>query len=38
MVPVQGGDHSFKVPRSAGPQGEVDDRIRDVVAAWIKQP
>jgi predicted alpha/beta-hydrolase family hydrolase len=38
MVPVEGGDHSFKVPRSAGLQSEVDDRIRDMVAAWIKQP
>jgi predicted alpha/beta-hydrolase family hydrolase len=38
VVPIEGGDHSFKVPRAAGPQRDVDERIRDAVAAWITQP
>lgn len=32
---VEGGDHSFKVPKSAGvPQQEVYDAVMDEVAAW----
>jgi uncharacterized protein len=38
VLPVEGGDHSFKVPRATGAQRDVDDRVRDVVATWIKQP
>jgi predicted alpha/beta-hydrolase family hydrolase len=34
---IEGGDHSFKVPKSAGvPQKEVYSRIQDEIAAWLK--
>lgn len=34
---IEGGDHSFKVPRSVGvPQEEVYERAMDEIARWIK--
>ena len=34
---VDGGDHSFKVPRSAGrPQDAVHAEIQDAIVAWIR--
>jgi predicted alpha/beta-hydrolase family hydrolase len=36
VLGIEGADHSFKVPRTSGPQGTVDERIRDVVAHWVK--
>lgn len=34
---VEGGDHSFKVPKSAGvPQEEVYKRVLDEIARWLK--
>jgi len=34
---VAGGDHSFKVPKSAGmPQQEVYDKVMDEVAQWAR--
>ena len=35
VIAIEGGDHSFKVPRTAGPQRAVDERIRDTVTAWM---
>jgi uncharacterized protein len=35
---VEGGDHSFKVPKSAGvTQEEVYKRVLDEIAGWLKQ-
>jgi len=34
---VEGGDHSFKVPKSAGvPQAEVHARVLDEIARWLR--
>ncbi|MEK6289208.1 MAG: alpha/beta family hydrolase [Acidobacteriota bacterium] len=33
---VDRGDHSFKVPKSAGPQEEVHRAVLDEIAAWLK--
>ena len=34
---VEGGDHSFKVPKSAGvPQQEVYEWVMDEIAAWLQ--
>ena len=34
---IEGGDHSFKVPKSVGvPQEEVYERAMDEIARWIK--
>ena len=34
---IEGGDHSFKVPKSVGvPQAEVYEKAMDEVARWIK--
>jgi predicted alpha/beta-hydrolase family hydrolase len=34
---VEGGDHSFKVPKSAGiPQVEVHTRVLDQIAGWLR--
>jgi predicted alpha/beta-hydrolase family hydrolase len=34
---VEGGDHSFKVPKSAGvAQKDVMTRVKDHVAAWVR--
>ncbi len=36
---VEGGDHSFAVPkRSAGPQSEVFARAQDEIARWLRDP
>src|SRR5713226_9205004 len=33
---IEGGDHSFKVPKSAGvPQQEVYEKVMDEVAGWL---
>jgi predicted alpha/beta-hydrolase family hydrolase len=35
---IEGGDHSFKVPKSGGvPQKDVYSRIQDEIVAWLKQ-
>ena len=31
---IEGGDHSFKVPKSAGPQDQVHERAMDEIARW----
>lgn len=36
LMVIEGGDHSFKVPRGKEPQTAADDRIRDAVATWIR--
>jgi predicted alpha/beta-hydrolase family hydrolase len=34
---VEGGDHSFKVPKSAGmPQQDVYEKAMDEIAAWVQ--
>ena len=34
---IEGGDHSFKVPKSAGiPQAEIYEKVMDEVAKWTK--
>jgi predicted alpha/beta-hydrolase family hydrolase len=34
---IEGGDHSFKVPKSAGvPQQEVYEKVMDEVAEWTR--
>lgn len=34
---IEGGDHSFKVPKSLGvPQAEVYENVMDTIAAWLK--
>lgn len=36
LYPIEGGDHSFKVPKSAGvPQQEVYEKVMDKVAEWM---
>ena len=36
LYPIEGGDHSFKVPRSAGvSQDEVHERVMDEIARWL---
>jgi predicted alpha/beta-hydrolase family hydrolase len=33
---IEGGDHSFKVPKSAGvPQQQVYENVMDEVAQWV---
>jgi uncharacterized protein len=35
---VEGGDHSFKVPRKSGVrQDEVHRQIQDFIASWLRQ-
>ena len=37
VYPIEGGDHSFKVPKSLGvPQQNVYELIMDEVAGWLK--
>jgi predicted alpha/beta-hydrolase family hydrolase len=37
VYPVEGGDHSLKVTKSAGvPQPEVHEKVMDEVAAWLR--
>jgi predicted alpha/beta-hydrolase family hydrolase len=34
---IEGGDHSFKVPKSAGvPQPEIYEKVMDQVARWVQ--
>ncbi|HKF73466.1 MAG TPA: alpha/beta family hydrolase, partial [Stellaceae bacterium] len=34
---IEGGDHSFKVPKSAGtPQPQVHARVLDEIARWLR--
>lgn len=33
---IEGGDHSFKVPKSMGPQEEVYSKILDEIAEWLR--
>jgi hypothetical protein len=34
---VAGGDHSFKVPKSAGtPQAQVHARVQDEIVRWLR--
>jgi predicted alpha/beta-hydrolase family hydrolase len=35
LYSVEGGDHSFRVPKNLGPQAEVMNRAKDVVARWV---
>ena len=35
---IEGGDHSFKVPKSAGvPQQQIYEIVMDKVAEWIRE-
>ncbi len=35
---IEGGDHSFAVPKSAGEsQDQLYERIMDFIAAWLKE-
>jgi hypothetical protein len=35
---VEGGDHSFKVPKSAGvPQQQIYEMVMDKVAEWARE-
>jgi uncharacterized protein len=34
---VENGDHSFKVPKSAGSQDKVDSFVLDQVVSWLKR-
>ena len=37
LYAVEGGDHSFKVPKALGvPQPEVYEKVMDEVAAWLR--
>jgi len=37
LYPVEGGDHSFKVPKSAGvPQQQIYETVMDKVAEWTR--
>lgn len=39
ILAVEGGDHSFSVPKSrAKAQGDVDTAVWDAVSAWISRP
>lgn len=33
---IDGGDHSFKVPKSAGPQDEIYRQAMDAIVKWIE--
>jgi uncharacterized protein len=33
---ISGGDHSFKVPKSAGSQEEVYEKVMDEIEAWVR--
>jgi predicted alpha/beta-hydrolase family hydrolase len=33
---VEGGDHSFKVPKSVAPQEEVYEKVMDEIAEWVR--
>jgi len=35
LYPITGGDHSLKVPKSAGPQQDVYERVMHEAAKWI---
>lgn len=38
LYPIEGGDHSFKVPKSAGvPQQQVYEMVMDKVAEWVRE-
>jgi predicted alpha/beta-hydrolase family hydrolase len=37
LFPIAGGDHSFKVPKSAGNQQEVYDKVMDEVTRWARE-
>jgi uncharacterized protein len=32
---IEGGDHSFKVPKSTGPQEQVHESIMDAIVNWL---
>ena len=34
---ISGGDHSFKVPKSAGSQEEVYEQAMDEIEAWVRE-
>lgn len=36
LHPVEGGDHSFKVPKKLRPSGNVMDEIADEAATWMR--
>ena len=35
LYAIEGGDHSFKVPKSAGPQEKVYESVMDEIARWL---
>jgi len=38
LVVVEGGDHSFKVPKKLGiPQADVHRRVQDAIVGWIER-
>ncbi|MFN2576971.1 MAG: alpha/beta family hydrolase [Pyrinomonadaceae bacterium] len=36
LYPIEKGDHSFKVPKSVGPQQQVYEEVMDEVARWCR--
>lgn len=36
LYPIEGGDHSFKVPKSIAPQQKVYEDVMDEVARWCR--
>lgn len=37
LYPIEGGDHSFKVPKSVGTQEEVYERVMDEIVRWLSE-
>ena len=35
LYAIDGGDHSFKVPKSAGPQEDIHTEVMEVIVTWI---
>jgi len=36
LYSIEGGDHSFKAPKSVGPQEQIYTEAMDVIARWIR--
>ena len=37
LYSIEGGDHSFKVPKAAGPQEQIYTQAMDAIAGWIEK-
>jgi predicted alpha/beta-hydrolase family hydrolase len=35
LYAIEGGDHSFKVPKSSGPQEAIYEQAMDEIAKWL---